>query len=584
MQQRRGVRAVLVGWGALFVALLALVIECHRPVVATASAPEVVAGRAPAAFASDGTSGLPEARAASPGVRRVEASGEACVLSGIVLGLDGRPARGVEVAAIPAAAALARDDEESPRDDEVHALTDEDGEFRLEVGPGDYSLSGYFTDGQEEQATEVIDPIALRPGEGLAGLELHLRPGLAIAGRLLGLDGDSPSGIEVCARVHAGDTSCVSRANADEEGNFTLTGVPAHAVILVAQQGARVAMTAAAPPARGIELRFPPQPVVTGRVLDEAGAPAPGTSVTVESEHGIAMVTADEEGAFRVALDAGGEVTVSARGEAGATEPVRMAIAAARDLVLALRPGATLVGRVVVAGSGEPFIDGDVELFDGQRPVATAPLDAAGEYRVEHLLAGRFRIAPSSTRIASPPSVEAVVGAGGEVRAADLRVARGRLLRGRVVDESGQPVEGAEVDVLPASGGFVPTAAGETGPDGAFTLPGRYAGTIALRASASGRIGERAEASERPGVDEQVVELRVSPEAWVSGVVRGPEGAPRSGARVSCAGSERTTSGAGRFSLSCPLSTGALRVDDGATREVPIALRPDGEVFVEVRL
>src|SRR6185369_9833662 len=114
-------------------------------------------------------------------------------------------------------------DDDDTAGEETSDHSDEDGRFTLEVSPGDYTLTAYRGD---EEVVEVIEPITLAPGERIDGLELHLAAGSAIEGRALA-DGFELSGpIELCARIHKDDTSCIGAATSDEDGTFTVKGLP----------------------------------------------------------------------------------------------------------------------------------------------------------------------------------------------------------------------------------------------------------------------------------------------------------------------------------------------------------------------
>lgn len=579
------------GWAALLVVLLLLAIECHRPIAeahvgirgrAHAVAPRLGAG--PWAGRLGGSASDGEA-----GARAKVSSGEACAVGGVVLGEDGAPVAGVELSLVPTGIGRERSgggDDEDP-DGELTTHSDQAGAFSFAMAPGDYSLTGYLQHGSDERVTEVIDPISLGPGERADGLELHLGGGATISGRVLSVAGEAKANVEVCARVHPRDGACASRAATDDRGAFELTGAPRHRLYVVAVEEGREAMAEVSAPAREVELRLPEQPVVRGVVLDEAGAPMAGVEVVITDGDGRALGSTDseEDGRFALAVDQRGPIAARASDDdRGVSEVVRRERGDARELRLVLRAGAAVAGRVIVAGTGAPYTDGTVVLLEGETALGTAALDEQGGYRFDHVPAGRFRVRLSDGHAESPASIEVAVDGQGEARAADLRVPAGRLLRGRVIDGAGHPVPGAEIDLVSAGGGFQLSDAERTDEQGRYTL-GRYSGEVTLRAFAEGMVGERMVVAEVPGSDEQEVELRVSAERRVGGVVRGPNGAPRGGVRVGCDGKERTTGPAGRFELACSERATSLRLDDGgAIRSVPVALRAEGEIYLDVRL
>ncbi len=581
-------RALLLGWGAFFVGLAALALECRRP----ASPPSVKEARGERAAPS------PE-RARGPGlapagvetVRRVEASSDECVLTGIVLGRDGRPAAGVRVTAdaLTTGETLA-DDEAAAGDDEASETSGDDGAFEIVVPPGDWALTA--RDGDD--VSEVLQPIVLGAGERLDGIELHLGGGATVDGRAVAerRGGDDDGGaISVCVLLHEHDEDCVASADADPDGGFSFEGLPVRPLWLRASSDEAEVVVPVVPPARGVELRLAPRPRVSGEVRDR-GAPAADVEVYVTDAAGrlLREESSDGAGRFAITLDKPGPFVVWAEMDGGGVSPpVRTDGARGRELTLVLGEGAAVVGRVS-SGLGAAIAGTELCLgFPDGKHHLDATVAADGSYRFERVPAGHWKISTlaigdGGDEAAGTRAVEVDVPEAGTVRAPDITVDKQRRIRGRVVDLDGKPVADAEVDVVGDGGGFS-LGSESTDADGNFTLSARVYGPITLRAWADGRVGDKKTVATTPGRDEEWVELRVSPECALSGVVRGPDGMPRAGVRVTCAGADRTSNGAGRFAMGCACHAPSLQVDDGrAVRSVPVRLDPDGDTYVDVRL
>ncbi|MSP61680.1 MAG: carboxypeptidase regulatory-like domain-containing protein [Myxococcales bacterium] len=598
MVHRSGWKALLVGWGALFVGGGALSVECRRP-YARASGPTQGKGAraAPIAARSEGSS-LGDADAAAATTRHAPSSGERSIIAGIVLGPDGEPAVGVEITALPIGVEVAdlpspgggNPDGDEVTDDKETATSDENGVFSLAVPPGDYSLTGTVDGDDRQLATEVLDPISLGPGERVDGLELHLQAALTVTGQIeLTNEDEEREGIAICVRVHPRDPGCVATAESDAEGRFEFANLPAHPLFVRAGTDERQVIAQVRPPAT-LVLHLPPRPLCSGIVRAAEGTPVSDVEVIVRHANGCSLssVTTDAEGHFSVLLDHPGMITVSARDDRGATQILRVDTAHAQGLALLLRAGALLTGRVTDRAGAAVTGESVVISHDGAR-IDSIEIDEEGGYALAHVPAGRIRV--TLAREASQkdaPSVEVTVGGESEAHAPDLLVARGHTIRGRVirlVDGERRAVAGAEIDVMSTEIGFHISESESTGPDGTFALPERFSRQVVLRAWADGQVGERVAVPITPGRDEEFVELIVSPERRVTGIVRGPDARPRARVKVLCGSSERTTTAAGRFDIGCPASAPGLEIDDGhTTRAIPVTWKPGGEVFVEVRL
>jgi hypothetical protein len=600
MARRLRSRILFAGWGALAVGVAVLALECRRaPDAHQASRTVEEREKRRALLGSDERHSDERDLLARP-ARRVDASGAPCVLTGMVYGSDGKPASGADVTAdaLSGSGAAPRrereEDEDGSNDDEISATTDENGAFELEVPPGDYALSASI----DEEISEVIDPLSLGAGERLDGLELHLGKGSTVNGRVeLGPGWESPpdpSDVELCVLLHEHDESCFATANTGDDWGFELEALPVRSLWLRASIDEMRTVVAFTPPASGVVVRILPRPLIAG-VVRAGGEPVERGEVLVNDVEGhlIDSVSIEEGGRFSLRAKARGAIVVWARSDDnGASSELTVDSDRASDLVLELHPGAAIVGRVLQRAGGHPFHDSRVCLSTARgHELGDVALDDDGRYRFTDVVAGHYTVAvcewSSGTREpAGLPSVEVTASASGEARAPDLVVDRERTIRGRVLDSHGRPVPDAEVDLL-ASDGHMSSTIGFTDADenGEFVLGVKVVGPVTLRAWASDRVGERRTVGESVGVDEEFVELHVSDECQVSGVVRGEGGLPRGGARVLCGGVEHASTSAGRFDLGCACETAALTVDDGhGARLVPVHLRGDQGVYVEVRL
>lgn len=233
----------------------------------------------------------------------------------------------------------------------------------------------------------------------------------------------------------------------------------------------------AAMPPRDLTLVLAPARAARGRVQDPAGRPIAGAEVIVrpalrpgappnlpEEESARTPVQSDAKGAFALPELPAAEVELRVRraGYASATLPALRIPAGTGpanppvDLgVVTLRPGAPLTGRVIDP-RGQAVPGGEIFLLDqpagpnetekalkGRKPAATSAAD--GRFSIADLAAGtpvHLAIqAPgylvAQVRAVRPPTEKPVV----------VRLEPAASLLGRVVDESGDPVPGARVDL-----------------------------------------------------------------------------------------------------------------------------------------
>lgn len=142
------------------------------------------------------------------------------------------------------------------------------------------------------------------------------------------------------------------------------------------------------------------------------------------------------------------------------------------DATIDLQAGARIRGLVTTV-SGAPLPDTQVLLIDGQSlltvgPQMSAKTDAEGRYELPPIPTGDFgvRFRHERHRVQDRTGFQVVTGA--EEFQANATLEAGRRVEGRVVDEQGQPIAGAEITIAnPKSGGLT-----TSGADGRFAVYG----------------------------------------------------------------------------------------------------------------
>jgi protocatechuate 3,4-dioxygenase beta subunit len=258
---------------------------------------------------------------------------------------------------------------------------------------------------------------------------------------------------------------------------------------------------------RGPSLALKPGAVIEGRVLDGEGQPVSQAELSLEVKQVATMrisirgdarplptARSDERGRFRlgpVSAEESYDLRARAEGFAPGTEElVGLEPYETRgDVRVVLEPGRLAVGRVLDP-QGRPLRDCTATLKaapagghmsfgrGGGEASYSATSDAAGLFEIADLPAGRFDLELRRPGFArrSAQGIEV----GDEAERQDLgefTLEPGVSVAGLVLDESGQPIEGVEVDLPSASGfsfSFGPSPAKEpravTGPDGRFLV------------------------------------------------------------------------------------------------------------------
>jgi uncharacterized GH25 family protein len=200
---------------------------------------------------------------------------------------------------------------------------------------------------------------------------------------------------------------------------------------------------------------------ISGKVVDADGAPVAGVLVEAHPKHegmhestsASGQATSDASGRFAIeGLDPGPH-ELAARHTGYATATADAVTAGTTDVVLDLRRGGTLSGRVVEAAGGValPAFNVIVARRDGpvkEIPVTTrAVVDAEGRFTVPDLGPGDYRVRATAVGHA-PSSPFDVTLAGVTAGPVEIHLGRGGKLKGKLVEaQGGAPIQGARVSI-----------------------------------------------------------------------------------------------------------------------------------------
>ena len=408
-------------------------------------------------------------------------------IRGVVVGPDGEPAAGATVWGAELAVSQPLNRRET--------TADEAGRFEFEADPGRWLVFARLgTLGGRIAFSELP---TIEDGKESEPLTVRLRPWGSLRGKIV----EAETGKPVPGARISLDNAVV--LDADDEGRFTFEGLEpgSHEAYVVAPGlvRKRVLFDTTLRPEAELEMSIPKGGTIAGRVLDEKGRPIPeavvglNTSGTILS--GAALwERADAEGRYEwhgEEYDRPNRLTASAPGFEGqelddlivspSSDPLTLDFHLARDEqdAPAVEPSTPLrdVAGTVRDGEGRPVVDVVVR-WGAQRSGSDVRTDAEGRFLLERVRAEGgivSTIAPPERGLA-PGFVAVEADAEGLVA---ITLEPGRIARGRVVDASGAPIEGASVvpqipNPQPGWAGFVylEELRGRTDADGQFVLRG----------------------------------------------------------------------------------------------------------------
>ncbi|HEY3450009.1 MAG TPA: carboxypeptidase-like regulatory domain-containing protein [Myxococcales bacterium] len=320
--------------------------------------------------------------------------------------------------------------------------TDELGRFLFaQIPADDYDLHAVA----EGFRSRTIERVQVMPGESV-GVLIELHREATISGKVVDAAGAPIGGAEVAAKLvgvgPGGRKPTARTAVADAAGLFQVAVRDGSLYRVEASArgwASRVQMAQA--PAAGLVLALSRGGEVGGAVRTKAGVPLAGAKLELRHEvQKKRSVESDAEGRYVFENVSAGawRLVVSKEGfaEPKAVEvEVVEEVYAARDVVLEPADG-TLAGRVVEAGSDKPLPGAEVEC-EGQK----ATSDARGRFRFAGLVPGRREVCASAeARVEGCKTFQT-----GEEEA-QLELLAGRVVRGRVLEEPGVPLDGFYLD------------------------------------------------------------------------------------------------------------------------------------------
>lgn len=457
-------------------------------------------------------------------------------LSGWVLDPEGRPVSGASII-------ITHIDNVSGHSWGGSGTTDAEGRFHFDGLPPS-SNYGYIAR-HPDFAPAGIEGIALCSKEAREGVEIRLRRGGTLRGRVLDEEGSAISGAEVKIQPEIPEDDEIEKSLASyedgsgksgPEGRFEFRHLGGAFYTIEAWTEDRVGgkldkvAVADGKETEELEIILGKGKAVSGQVVDEEGQPIPGAWINTEDHFagrssGRGRSTqSNADGRFCLTgIQAGKlEIYASKAGYDGSSQKVKPP---SEGVVLVLPRQAVVSGRIVAEGR-ETFPDFRIRclLSDGRwirdNDITYPQNDNTGHFELE-LSGGTYILEAEAPGFAVSRSEPIAVQAGERRDGVVIELAPEGILQGVVVlRSSGEPVEGAEVLRRPAAASPWGRERENTDRAGRFTLHHLPAGALDLLIRHEHYPSAQIEGIEIKTGETKVVKLELSPGGSIRGLVR----------------------------------------------------------------
>jgi protocatechuate 3,4-dioxygenase beta subunit len=420
-------------------------------------------------------------------------------------------------------------------------------------------------------------------------IELRLEAATIVVGRVI--DKEEGTGLVAAVELRpVGDDQAPRYARTRDDGEFRIEGVPtgrwiadAFAPGYTSPGGVELEAGNGVP-----ELALVRGGAIEGRVLDGDGHPVAGASVRALTAGPTPLEISAQVDADKLRRFSGRTAAPETDSSSTFADPQFLARGELGVMLGPIPPipppGAEPARPAAVVDPSSPI----ASLQGDPPPLAVDAARASiwvtgpdGRYRVRGLPKGKLTVLAVAGGLAEAHSKPVTLGAGEVVTGIDIVLTPGTYLVGKVTDQHGAPVVGAEVSAQPELGTPVE---GFSDGDGLYRI-GPLVGTVELRASAFGHVDahKSVELGKDPEHHEDIV-LEVA-DAVLAGTVDDTSGAPVAGARLEVVGGTADGRGTvvgndGTFTLDM-LPSGHLRVrvshPDYPTEELDTVASATGE-------
>ncbi|MFL6247093.1 MAG: carboxypeptidase regulatory-like domain-containing protein [Thermoanaerobaculia bacterium] len=465
---------------------------------------------------------------------------------------------------------------------DAQTVSGPDGRFSMRVQPEQEMFARATKRGFPAGKSDTFSVAA---GERKTGMVLTIPSGIAVSGRAIDVNGDPLSGVAVTAAEAEGGQRMMFRSiiggpAADDDavrtgsdGTFTMRVKEGTydftfrredlAPKIVRGQNVSVASSP------NVEATMEPAAEISGRVT-RAGAGLENVMIMamVPGTSGNSTVTGPD-GSFTLGGLPAGSVRIMARKMDDFINEQRNVTAPARDVVIDVRPGGRISGRVVEKGSGKPITTFDAGITTsrggpGGGMVMMGPPQTKnftsedGSFTLEAVPAGAMVLMASSPGYASA-RLNVNVEEGKEITGVELQLDAGVKLTGRVTGANGAALSDVQVRVLPSPTGSFATRGMDTSAitdaNGEYAIDGLEAGEETVSFSHPKHSSAQKQVTLKGR--ETRLDMQLSSGGRLSGTVVTESGAPVADAQVQASSS-------GGFESARTNANGAFELDSVA--------------------
>jgi hypothetical protein len=377
-----------------------------------------------------------------------------------------------------------------------------DGRFSMRIEP-DESLWVRAT--KRGLPSAKSESMQLTAGERKSGLVLTIPSGIAVNGRAIDAQGKPLSGVSVsAAEAEGGQRGMMMRAfigmpgaeddavRTASDGTFTMRVKEGTYDFTFRREGLAPktvrAQNISVTSSPMVQATMEPAAEISGRVT-RGGAGLENVMIfALAPGADSASATTGTDGSFTLSGLAPGSVRLMVRKEEDFVQETRNVTAPARDVVIDLKAGGRITGRVVEKGSSKPittFQAGITTSRAGGGMVMMGPpqlrsfTSEDGSFTLDSVPTGATVLTASSPGYASA-RLNVTVEEGKELTGVELQLDTGVKLTGRVTGANGSALSDVQVRVLPSpTGGFAASGterASTTDSNGDYSIDGLEAG------------------------------------------------------------------------------------------------------------
>ena len=375
-----------------------------------------------------------------------------------------------------------------------------DGRFSMRIEPDEAVWVRATKRGLPSAKSESLQ---LTAGERKSGLVLTIPSGIAVSGRAIDQQGEPLSGVSVTAseaedgsrgmmRMFVGGLLTEDDAvRTASDGTFTMRVKEGTYDFTFRREGLAPktvrghSISVTSSPA--VEATLEPAADISGRVT-RGGVGLENVMIIAMVPDGSSTAITGPDGSFTLSGLAPGSVRLIARKEEDFVQETRNVTAPARDLVIELKAGGRISGRVVEKGSGKPITSFQAGLTTsgaGGGMVRMGPPQLRsftsddGSFTLDSVPAGATVLTASAPGYASA-RLNVTVEEDKELTGVELQLDTGVKLAGRVTGPGGSALSDVQVRVLPSpTGGFATSGmerTATTDANGEYSIEGLEAG------------------------------------------------------------------------------------------------------------